>query len=299
MNDSSLKGYIWLSIGAAVLTIALKTIAWQLTGSVGLLSDAIESIVNLAGALMALAMIHVAEQPADKQHPYGHGKAEYFSSAFEGMLILLAAVWIGITAIDRLRDPQPLQSLDIGIAVSVLASVINFLTARVLLKAGKKHRSMILKADGQHLMTDVWTSGGVVLGIMAAAATGWLWLDPVLAILVACNILWAAYQLLLKSTEGLMDVALSVEEQSVVSDILEKRRGLGVDFHALRMRESGTKRFIEFHVLVPGRWTVQKGHDLVEEIEWENRQALPGTTILTHLEPIEDPLSNEDIGLDR
>ena len=299
MNSSSLKRYAWLSIGAALATIVLKTGAWWMTGSVGLLSDALESVVNLAGAMMALAMITVAEQPADDDHAYGHGKAEYFSGGFEGLLILLAAIGIGVTAVERLLSPQPLSQLGIGLAVSVAASIVNFFTARVLLAAGRQNRSMTLEADAHHLMTDVWTSAGVIVGVGAVALTGWLWLDPLLALLVAANIVWTGWKLLHRSTRGLMDVALPFDENERVLAVLNRYRAQGIDFHALRTRESGARRFVELHLLVPGDWTIQKGHELAEQLEGEIRQALPLTTVLTHLEPLDDPVSQEDIALDR
>lgn len=299
LASPDLKAYAWLSIGAALLTIGLKTWAWWLTGSVGLLSDALESLVNLAGAVMALWMLHVAAQPADERHAYGHGKAEYFSSGFEGLLILAAALGIAWTAIGRLLDPQPLEAVGIGLAVSVAASIVNLLTARVLLAAGRAHHSITLEADAHHLMTDVWTSVGVIVGVGAVALTGWLWLDPALALLVAGNIVWTGVQLLRRSTAGLMDAALPPEQQQAVEAVLASYEAQGLGFHALRSRQAGARVFISVHVLVPGQWTVQQGHDLVEQIEADIRRALPRAHVLTHLEPIEDPLSQEDQCLDR
>lgn len=299
MTSPSLKRFAWLSIAAALATIALKGIAWWLTGSVGLLSDALESFVNLAGAMMALAMLTIAEQPADDRHAYGHGKAEYFSSGFEGLLILIAAVAIGWSAVERLLNLQPLSDVGIGLAVSVVASLVNLFTARVLLAAGREHRSLTLEADAHHLMTDVWTSVGVVVGVGAVALTGWLWLDPLIALLVAVNIVWTGWKLVHRSTSGLMDGALPPEDHARVVDILARYRSLGIDFHALRTRESGARRFVELHVLVPGAWSVRRGHDLAECVEGDIREALPRTTVITHLEPLEDPVSHEDIALDR
>lgn len=299
MSSTPLKRYAWLSIAAALSTIVLKGIAWWMTGSVGLLSDALESLVNLAGALMALAMISVAAMPADDHHAYGHGKAEYFSSGFEGMLILLAAAGIALTASQRLLHPQPIEQIGVGLVVSVVASIVNFLTARTLLAAGKKFRSLTLEADARHLLTDVWTSAGVIAGITAVALTGWLWLDPLIALLVAVNIVWTGWKLLHRSTKGLMDVALPPEDHALVLAVLSRYRERGVDFHALRTRESGARRFVDLHVLVPGQWTVQQGHELAERLEDDIRQALPHSTVLTHLEPLEDPVSLEDIALDR
>ncbi len=299
MAASSLKPYAWLSIVAALATILLKTLAWRMTGSVGLLSDALESLVNLAGAVMALAMISVAEQPADDAHAYGHGKAEYFAAGFEGLLILGAAVAIGVAAIDRLRHPQPLEQLGIGLALSFVASGVNLFTARVLLAAGLKYRSFALEADARHLMTDVWTSVGVIVGIGAVALSGWAWLDPALALAVAANIVWTGAKLLRRSAQGLMDGALSAPEHALVVAVLTRYREEGVEHHALRTRESGARRFVEVHILVPGEWTIQRGHELVERLEKDIRDALPRTTVLTHLEPLDDPASHEDITLDR
>jgi cation diffusion facilitator family transporter len=263
------------------------------------LSDALESLVNLAGALMALAMISVAEQPADDDHAYGHGKAEYFSAGFEGLLILLTAVGIGVAAIERLRHPQALEQIGFGLALSLVASLVNLFTARVLLATGKKYGSLTLEADARHLMSDVWTSVGVIAGVAAVALTGRLWLDPVLALLVAVNIVWTGWKLLYRSTQGLMDRALPAAEHALLLEVLSGYRQQGVDYHALRTRESGTRRFVELHVLVPGEWTIQRGHELVERLESEIRRALPRTTVLTHLEPVDDPSSHEDIALDR
>ncbi len=299
MRPTSLRNYAWLSICAALTTILLKGVAWRMTGSVGLLSDALESVVNLAGAMMALAMITVAEQPPDDHHAYGHGKAEYFSGGFEGLLILLAAIGIGVTAVERLLHPQPLEQLGIGLAVSVAASLVNLYTARVLLAAGLKYRSLTLEADAHHLMTDVWTSSGVITGVAAVALTGWLWLDPLLALLVAANIVWTGWKLLYRSTQGLMDVALPAAEHDRVLAVLNRYREQGIDYHALRTRESGARRFVEVHVLVPGEWTIQRGHELAERIESDIRDALPQATVLTHLEPLDDPVSHADIALDR
>ncbi len=299
MNQPSLKRFVWLSISAALGTIFLKGLAWWLTGSVSLLSDALESFVNLAGAMMALAMLTVAEQPADEQHAYGHGKAEYFSGGFEGLLILGAAIAIAFAAVQRLLNPQPLSAVGIGLTVSAIAAAVNFATARVLLAAGKKYRSLTLEADAHHLLTDVWTSFGVIVGIIAVVLTGWLWLDPLVALLVAVNIIWTGWKLVYRSTFGLMDGALPPEDHAEVVAILSRYQGQGIDYHALRTRESGARRFIELHLLVPGAWSIRKGHDLAEQLESDIRSALPRTTVITHLEPLEDPVSQDDISLDR
>ena len=299
MLRPSLKRYAWLSIAAALATILLKGVAWKMTGSVGLLSDAIESFVNLAGALMALWMITVAERPADDNHAYGHGKAEYFSSAFEGFLILLAAISIGYAAIDRLMNPQPIEAVGIGLLVSVLASVINFATARTLMKVGRTHNSITLEADAHHLMTDVWTSVGVICGVGLVWLSGWLWLDPVIALLVAANIVWTGWQLLHRSAGGLMDVSLPEADLIAIETTLDGYRRQGLDFHALRTRQAGARCFVTLHVLVPGSWTVQLGHDWCERIEADIRRAVPQAHVTTHLEPQEDPLSLVDQALDR
>ena len=243
MQDASLIRYAWLSIAAALATIALKTAAWWLTGSVGLLSDALESLVNLAGALMALWMLTLAAQPADDRHHFGHSKAEYFSSAFEGLLILLAATAIAVAAIERLRDPQPLEQVGIGLAVSVVATLINLGVGRALIAVGKRHHSIALEADGHHLMTDVWTSVGVIGAVALVALTGWLWLDPLIALVVAANIVWTGVHLMQRSAAGLMDSALPAEQLRAVEAALTPFRARGVAFHALRTRQAGARQF--------------------------------------------------------
>ncbi len=299
MLPATLKRYAWLSIAAALATILLKGWAWWLTGSVGLLSDALESFVNLAGAMMALAMLSLAAMPEDDNHQHGHGKAEYFSSAFEGLLILIAAVGIGYAAIDRLLDPQPLEAVGIGLAVSVVASIINLATSRILMDVGRKYNSITLEADAHHLMTDVWTSAGVIIGVGLVWLTGWLWLDPVIALGVALNIVWTGWQLLHRSAAGLMDVSIPEEGIQSIENVLDRYRQQGLEFHALRTRQAGTRAFISLHVLVPGAWSVQRGHDWSERIEADIRLAVPNSHITTHLEPIEDPVSLADQGLDR
>ena len=299
MQAASLTRYAWLSIAAAIATILLKGAAWQMTGSVGLLSDAIESFVNLAGAIMALWMLTLAARPADDAHAHGHGKAEYFSSAFEGFLILLAAGSIGYAAIGRLMHPQALEAVAAGLLVSVVASIINFATARTLMRVGRTHNSITLEADAHHLMTDVWTSAGVIAGVGLVWLTGWLWLDPALALLVAMNIVWTGWQLMQRSAAGLMDVSLPAEQLAQVEALLTGYRTRGLEFHALRTRQAGSRVFVTLHVLVPGSWTVQVGHDWSERIEADIRLALPHAHVTTHLEPIEDPVSMVDQELDR
>jgi cation diffusion facilitator family transporter len=298
-SRASLTQFAWLSIAASIVIIALKAYAWWLTGSVGLLSDALESVVNLAAACVALVALTIAARPADEDHPYGHDKAEYFSSGVEGSLILLAALGIAIAAIDRLLNPQPLERIGLGLAISLLASLINLGVARVLLAAGRRYDSIVLEADARHLMTDVWTSVGVVVGVGAVGITGWLWLDPLIALAVAANIVWTGVDLVRRSARGLMDTALPVEEQAAIREVLDRYRGEGVDYHALRTRAAASRRFVSVHILVPGAWSVQRGHDLVERIELDLCRRLGSATIFTHLEPIEDPVSWQDGDLDR
>jgi cation diffusion facilitator family transporter len=299
MGQANLTRFAWLSIGAAAITIALKGVAYWLTGSVGLLSDALESVVNLVAAIMALAMLTIAARPADELHAFGYGKAEYFSSGLEGALILLASASIAWTAIPRLLVPLPLEHIGLGLMVSILASAINFGTARVLLAAGKEYRSITLEADAHHLITDVWTSGGVVLGVGAVVLTGWLRLDPMIALIVAANILRTGWRLLGRSTRGLLDAALPAAEQNAIKQVLNQYESQGIQYHALRTRQAGTRAFISLHVLVPGDWTVQRGHDLLERLERAIRAAVPGAQLFTHLEPQGDPAAWEDIALDR
>lgn len=298
-NRALLTRYAWLSIAAAVLTIGLKTAAYVLTGSVGLLSDALESVVNLAGALMALAMLTIAARPADEEHAYGHGKAEYFSSGFEGGLILVAALLIAVTAIQRLITPEPLEQLGLGLAVSIVASLINLGVALVLLPAAKRYHSITLEADARHLLADVWTSAGVIIGVGLVAITGYVRLDPIIALLVAANIVWTGYRIVQKSVLGLMDTAIADEEQNTLREVLAPYEKTGVQFHALRTRQSGSRRFISFHVLVPGNWSVHEGHQLLERIEAGISNAIAEVTVFTHLESLEDPASWNDETLDR
>jgi cation diffusion facilitator family transporter len=288
-----------LSIAAAVATIALKTLAWALTGSVGLLSDAAESVVNLIAAVMALAVVQFAERPPDEDHAYGHEKANYLAAGIEGALILLAAVSIAYTAVRRLADPEPIEDVGIGATVAVIASAINFVVARILIAAGREHGSLTLEADGRHLMTDVWTSVGVVAGVVAVAVTGWDPLDPLIALAVAANIVATGVRLVRNSASGLMDRALPPADLERVNAILERYSEDGVRFHALRSRRAGRRTFLSVHVLVPGAWSVQRGHDLVERVEADLRGVFDHATVFTHLEPLEDPASFDDSELDR
>lgn len=300
IDRGSLTRFAWLSIGAATATIALKAGAYLLTGSVGLLSDALESLVNLVAAVVALVVLTIAARPPDDDHAYGHDKAEYFSSGVEGGLILLAAASIIYTAFGRLLDPQPIEQVGLGLAISVAASAINLAVARVLMQAGRHYRSITLEADAHHLMTDVWTSVGVVVGVAAVALTGWERLDPIIAMIVAANIIWSGVRILQRSALGLLDTALPAADRALVVAILEGHvEREGVQYHALRTRQAGARRFCSVHILVPGTWTVARGHALLEQIEADVRRELPSATVFTHLEPIEDPVSFEDQSLDR
>ncbi len=299
-DRSSLTRFAWLSIAAALATITLKTGAYLLTGSVGLLSDALESVVNLAGALVALGMLTIAARPADESHVYGHGKAEYFSSITEGLLILAAAAGIISAAVSRLLQPRALEQLGLGLFISIAASAINFSVARILLREGRSRRSITLEADAHHLMTDVWTSAGVIGGVAIAGFTGWALLDPIVAIIVALNIIWTGIQLVRRSVSGLMDAALPDEEQKLIDNVMEKYQKQGVNFHALRTRQAAARRFVSVHMLVPGEWTVHDAHHVAEDFESDVRETLGSVvTVFTHIEPVEDELSMDDIDLDR
>jgi cation diffusion facilitator family transporter len=291
--------YAWLSILAALITIGLKAAAWFITGSVGLLSDAMESLVNLIGAVMALAMLSVAARPADSNHTYGHGKAEYFSSGVEGTLIIVAAISIIISAVQRLFHPQPLEQVGLGLAISVAASAINLAVALLLRGVGRRYSSITLEANAQHLMTDVWTSAGVVAGVVAVVLTGWGQLDPIIALLVGANIIRTGVPIVRASALGLMDTAIPEADMAKVTGVLNCYARDGLEYHAIRTRQAGARRFVSFHVLVPGEWSVDKGHALLEQIEADIRRALPGVTVFTHLESLNDPRSWDDISLDR
>lgn len=295
-----LTRFAWLSIAAAILTIGLKAAAYFVTGSVGLLSDALESIVNLVAAIAALVALTLVAKGPDEEHAYGHDKAEYFSSTLEGALVLVAAGAIVLTALPRLFDPQPIEQVGVGIAISIVASLVNLLVARQLLRAGKEYRSITLEADARHLMTDVWTSVGVVLAVIGVAVTGWQRLDPLIALVVAANIIWTGVTLLRRSFLGLLDTALPAEDLATINTILQRfQERDDIRTHALRSREAGSRRFVSFHILVPGWWSVHEGHRLLEEIEAEIAEALPGITVFTHLEALDDPASYADTTLDR
>ena len=278
-----------ISIAAAFTTIALKLVAWRLTGSVGLLSDALESFVNLLAAVIALVMVRWATLPADKEHTFGHEKAEYFSAGAEGVFILVAAAAIAFVAVERLLHPQPLQAVGIGLAVSAGASLVNLGVAVMLIRAGHRHRSITVEADGRHLMTDVLTSAGVIAGVGAVALTGWRPLDPIIAIAVACNIVITGVKLVRRAGGGLMDRALAADEQAAIELALAPYREQGIGFHALQTRQSGSRSFVSLHVLVPGSWSVRKGHELLERLEHDVATALPSAAVTTHLEPLANP----------
>jgi cation diffusion facilitator family transporter len=295
----NLERFAWLSVAAALATIGLKTLAWWMTGSVGLLSDALESLVNLAAALLALSMLRLAAAPPDEEHPYGFSKAEYFAAGIEGALIVLAAAGILVTAIPRLLQPEALDAPLLGLSVSAAASLINLGVAIVLLRAGKKYGSITLEADGQHLMGDVWTSAAVIVGVALVFATGWLRLDPLVALAVAVHIIWTGIRLVRRSASGLLDAAIPQSDRDAIQKVFDEYAKQGVAFHAFRTRRAAARRFVSFHMLVPDRWSVARAHRLSEEIEARIRIAVPSASVFTHIEPISDPASYEDQGLDR
>jgi len=295
-----LERYAWLSVGAALATIVLKTAAWWLTSSVGLLSDALESLVNLAAAMLALSMLRLAASPPDENYPYGFSKAEYFSAGIEGALIVIAAAGIVWAAVPRLVTPRELDMPGAGLSLTIVASAINYAVALVLLRAGREHHSITLEADGRHLMTDVWTSAAVIAGVALVYLTCWQRLDPLIALAVSLHILWAGFGLVRRSVRGLLDPAIATEDQAEINKLIaEYSRRYGVSFHALRTRQAGARRFVSFHLLVPDAWTVSQAHRLSEEIEARMRAMVPNAAIFTHIEPISDPASYDDQGLDR
>lgn len=293
-SGGSLTGFGLLAIATALVVIAIKVVAWWLTSSVGLLSDAVESVANLAGAIMALAMLWLSARPPDDEHAYGHTKAEYFSSGFEGGLIVVAAASIIWAAVPRLLDPQPVTQPGAGLVLATVATILNVVVARILFRAGERFGSITLEAQGHHLMTDVWTSVGVISAVAVVAVTGWNILDPLAALAVAVHILFVGGDLVRRSALGLLDTALPDEARARIQGVLAHYEEGGIQFHALRSRRAGRKSFVSLHVLVPGEWTVQRGHDLAEEVELAIQAALPGSLVFTHLEPVEDPASFED-----
>ncbi len=287
MSFSERRVPVLLSILAALVTLGMKLAAYYLTDSVSLLSDAAESIVNLLAAVAAFLFLWYSVQPVDASHTYGHQKIEFFSSGIEGMLILVAAAGIAWHAVERLLHPHDLVQLELGTCLSIGAALINFFVARMLIRVGRRTNSIILEADGQHLMTDVWTSFGVVIGLALVYLTGWSILDPLLALLVASNIVWTAWDLLARSFHGLMDHALPEAEQLAVRVALNALMRPGLHYHALRTRQAGARKFVDFHLLVPGEWTVKEAHDFTERVEDVVKQALPGAEVTVHIEPIE------------
>ena len=286
--------YAWISVATSVVVIALKFAAYFLTGSVGLLSDAVESVVNILAALIALGVLTYASAKPDHEHNFGHEKAAYFSSGIEGALIFVAAGAIIWSSVPRLLSPQPLDQVWLGLVMSFVASIANAACALVMLRAAKAHRSITLEADARHLLTDVWTTAGVFIGVVLVQTTGWLRLDPIIAIVVALQILWTGWGLIARSFGGLMDRAVPDEDRAVIVEVLETLRREGGDYHMLRTRVAGAKSFVDVHVLVPGKMTVQQGHDLAERLEGEITAKLPHVEVLTHLEPLEDPKSWDD-----
>ncbi len=286
-----------VAVLASVVTILIKGYAWWLTGSVGLLSDALESFVNLAGALIALWMLRISVKPADSNHAFGHEKAEYFSSAIEGLLVIGGAVAIGWTAVDHLIHPVELTQLGFGMIAAGVAALVNLVVGLGLLRVSREERSVTLEASGKHLLTDVWTTGGVIVAIALVAITGWTILDPLVAMVLAVHVGWTGVGMIRQSVGGLMDEALPEAERAAVDAALDVYRARGIDFHAVRTRRAATRRFVSMHVLVPGDWTVRRGHDLIEEVEAAVVVALPGASVFTHLEAIEDPASWDDVEL--
>jgi cation diffusion facilitator family transporter len=291
----------WLAVAAAVTTITLKFGAYALTGSAGLLSDAMESLANLVTAVTTLITVWYASRPIDRSHNYGHGKAEFFAAAVEGVMILAAAVGIAAIGIERLRHPQNLDALGLGGLVAVAASVVNFLTARLLIRVAQETRSPALAADGQHLFTDVWTSVGVLVGLLLVWATGLLWLDALIALALAANIAWTALRLLKGAIDGLMDRSLPQEDQEHLRAAIERELDdLGhtdATYHALRTRQAGSRRFVDFHLLVPGTMSVNDAHTLSNDLEEAVERTLPGVETTVHIEPIEDSRSWDDSAL--
>lgn len=290
-----LSRYGVLSLVAGIAVLAMKLLAWKVTGSVGLLSDALESLVNIAAATVAIVALRTASRPPDAHHQFGHGKAEYFSALVEGAMIVVAATMIIVTAVQRFIDPQPIEEVGVGLAISVLASLINAGVAFILFRVGRRHGSAALIADGHHLLTDLWTTAGVIVGVLLVSLTGWLRLDPIIALAVAVNIIVVGVTLLRGSTAGLMDASLPDDEVETIRTVLRGYQGPEVTIHGLQTRRAGRQRFVAMHVLVPGQWTVERGHDICDAIETDVRAALPGSTCITHLEPLEDPRAWEDL----
>ncbi|WP_255417191.1 cation diffusion facilitator family transporter [Proteiniphilum sp. X52] len=300
MKKNLLRKFIYLSIAAAMVTILLKFYAYFITGSMGFLSDVLESFVNLFAAIFALIMFNISLKPADKEHEFGHSKAEYFSSAAEGALILIAAFTIIWSAVPRLIDPHPIENINTGLLFSLAASLVNLAVGMTLVRNGKKKRSLLLEADGKHLMADVWTSAGVIVAIVMVKFTGWLIVDPIIAILVALHIIYTGYRLISRSASGLMDASIPAEDLEKITNYLDSLNDQKIEYHSLLTRVAGRRKFITMHVLVPGKWTVKEAHDYADEIEETIVDMFDEpVTVHTHLEPVEDPASMKDIGLDR
>ncbi|NCC59683.1 MAG: cation transporter [Verrucomicrobiae bacterium] len=291
---------MYLSIAAAIVTIVLKYYAYYKTGSMGFLSDALESFVNLFAALFGLIMLQLSQKPADEEHEFGHGKAEYFSSAIEGALILVAAFTIIWSALPRVLHPHPLEHINTGLLFSILASLVNLSVGVLLIRKGKRNRSLLLEADGKHLMTDVYTTVGVIVGILMVKMTGWLIIDPIIAILVALNIIYTGYKLISRSASGLMDASIPDEDLLKVTLYLDSLKDKQIAYHSMLTRVAGQRKFISMHLLVPGEWSVKEGHDYADDVE-ETIIAMfdEPVTVSTHIEPVEDPASMRDIGIDR
>lgn len=300
MKKVPLQRFLYLSIGAAIVTILLKSYAYYITGSVGFMSDALESFVNLFAAIFAVVMLNVSQKPADTKHMYGHSKAEYFSSAAEGALIIIAAFSIIRSALPRIFYPVSIENVDLGLLLSFIASMVNLGVGATLIFNGKKRKSLILEADGRHLLTDVWTSAGVIVGIAIVRFTGWYIVDPIIALFVALNIMYTGYRLLKRSARGLMDGTIPEEDLNKIASYLDSLKSHQVEYHSLMTRTAGQRKFIFFHLLVPGNWSVKRGHDCADKIEEHiiNMFDEP-VTVDTHLEPVEDPSSMIDIGIDR
>ena len=295
----SARNLALLTIFAAIITIGLKIVAYILTASVGLLSDVLESGLNLFSATMMTIAVVVAALPPDEGHRFGHYKAEYFSSGTQGVLLLVASIAILVSGVSRLLVPQPLMRIDIGLILAAVAAVINFLVARILFRVSRRRESVALDAEARHLMTDVWTTTGVILGLGLSYLADSLLIDPFIALAVGLHIAIQGYRITKGAISGLMDASLSPDEVAQIKSILDAQQLAGIEYHALRTRRSGTQRFVSVHIQVPGRWSVQRGHDLLEAIEADIRAKLPRVAVLTHLEPIEDPVSWQDIELNR
>jgi cation diffusion facilitator family transporter len=291
---AALTRFAWLSIGAALGTMGIKTVAWAITGSVGLLSDAAESSVNLVAAVVALIALRIAARPPDEGHNFGHAKAEYFSAWFEGLMIFAAAAAIIVTSVERLLHPRALDNVAEGLVVSGLAGVLNAMVGVTLLRAGRRHRSLTLTADGKHLLTDVWTSVGVIVGVIAVSVTGFVRLDPIVALFVGVNIVVTGVRLLGRSAAGFMDHAIAPQARADLDRVLAGFSSRwGVSFHDIRTREAGRDQLVSLHVVVPGDWSVQRGHDLLGELEAALGDAMANTYVQARLEPRGAPCAEQ------